>query len=81
MLWDDLEFRCLVTDDYHEWIDAIAYELNARVRYFEGSMNVLYIMRAEEFLGYVWVFDKDFESLKKTILEVLNAYGGVEDAL
>lgn len=76
MLWDDLEFRCLVTDDYHELIDAVAYELNALVRYFEGFMNVLYVMRAGEFLGYVWVFDKDFESLKKTILEVLNAYGG-----
>lgn len=69
-----IEFRCLVTSNYHELIDAIAYKLNARVRYFEGSMNVLYVMRADEFLGHVWVFDKDFESLKKTILEVLNAY-------
>lgn len=74
MLWDDLEFRCLVTDDYHEYIDAVAYELNALVRYFEGFMNVLYVMQAGEFLGHVWVFDKDFESLKKAILEVLNAY-------
>lgn len=69
-----IEFRCLVVDDYREWIDAIALELDARVRYFKGSMNVLYIMRADEFLGYVWVSGKYFGVLKEAILEVLNAH-------
>lgn len=68
------EFQCLVTDEHHEWIDAIALELGARVCYFKGSMNVLYIMRADEFLGYVWVSGKDFGMLKEAILEVLNAH-------
>lgn len=48
-----IEFRCLVTDEYHEWIDAIALELGAQACYFKGSMNVLYIMRADEFIEYM----------------------------
>lgn len=68
-----IEFRCLVTDDYHELIEVVASELAARVRYFRGSMNVLYIMRAGEFLGHVWVSGKDVKSLRKAVLEVLNA--------
>lgn len=70
----DLEFRCLVTDEYREPIEAVVSELAAGVRYFRGSMNVLYIMRADEFLGYVWVSGKNVKSLRKAILEVLNAY-------
>ena len=68
-----IEFRCLVTNDYREPIEAVTSELAARVRYFRGHMNVLYIMRAGEFLGYVWVSGKDVKSLRKAVLEVLNA--------
>ena len=67
----DLEFRCLVTDDHREQIDAVAFELDAQVSYFRGPMNVISISRSGEYLGCVW--GKDFGSLKKTILDVLNA--------
>ena len=66
-----LEFRCLVTDDHREHIDAVAFELNARVSYFRGSMNVISISRDGEYLGCVW--GSDFGSLEKAVLEVLNA--------
>ena len=66
-----LEFRCLVTDDYHEQIDAVAFELDAHVSYFRGHMNVISISRDGEYLGCVW--GKDFESLRKAVLEVINA--------
>lgn len=69
---NDLEFRCLATDDCRESIEAVALELAARVRYFKGSMNVLYVMRAGEFLGYVWLAGKSLKSLREAILEVLN---------
>ena len=68
-----IEFQCLVTDDYRGRIDAVASELNARVDYFRGSMNILSIIRAGEHLGCVWVLGKDFGQLRKEVLEVLNA--------
>lgn len=67
-----IEFQCLVTDDYHGRIDAVASELNARVDYFRGFMNVLAIIRDGEYIGCVWVLEKDFVALRKAVLEVLN---------
>lgn len=66
-----LEFRCLVTDDRREQIDAAALELGARVSYFRGAMNVIAVSRDGGYLGCVW--GKDFTSLKETVLEMLNA--------
>lgn len=66
-----LGFRCLVTDDHREHIDAVASELNAQVSYFRGSMNVISISRDGRYLGCVW--GKDFGSLEKAVLGVLNA--------
>lgn len=66
-----LEFRCLVTDDHREQIDAVAFLLNAQVSYFRGPMNVISISRNGEYLGCVW--GKDFTSLEKSVLDVLNA--------
>lgn len=68
-----IEFQCLVTDDYRGRIDAVASELNARVDYFRGFMNVLAIIRDDEYLGCVWVLGKDLEQLRRAVLEVLNA--------
>lgn len=67
----NLEFRCLVTDDRREQIDAVAFELDAQVSYFRGPMNVISISRSGEYLGCVW--GKDFGSLKKAVLEIINA--------
>lgn len=64
------EFRCLVTDDHRGRIDAVASGLGARVRYFRGRMNVLAVIKNGKYLGCVW--EKDFEQLRKAILEVLN---------
>lgn len=66
-----LEFRCLVTNEYREQIDAVAFELNARVSYFRGPMNVVSISRGGQYLGCVW--GKDFGSFRKAVLEVLSA--------
>ena len=66
-----LEFRCLVTDDHHGQIDAVAFELDAQVSYFRGSMNVISVSRNGEYLGCVW--GKDFGLLRKAVLEVINA--------
>lgn len=64
------EFRCLVANEYHDQIDAVAFELNAQVSYFRGYINVVSISRGGEYLGCVW--DKDFGSFRKAILAVLN---------
>lgn len=68
-----IEFRCLVADDYHGRIDAVASELNARVDYFRGSMNILAIIRDDVYIGCVWVLGKDPKSIREAVLEVLNA--------
>ena len=67
-----IRFRCLVTDDYHERIDAIAYELNAGVDYFGAPFGILAILEEDEYLGCVWVLGKDLGQLRKEVLEVLN---------
>lgn len=45
------EFRCLVANEYREQIDAVAFELNARVGYFRGPMNAVSISRDGQYLG------------------------------
>lgn len=39
------EFRCLVASEYRDQINAVVFELNARVSYFRGYMNVVSISR------------------------------------
>lgn len=69
----NLRFRCLVTDDYHERIEAIALELDARVDYFRAPFGILAVLKEDEYIGCVWVLGKDPGSLREAVLEVLNA--------
>lgn len=67
----DLKFRCLVAEDYHSMIDAVAFEMNAEVQYFHGRLNVISIHMLGEHVGFVPISGKNYATVRAAIRTVL----------
>ena len=68
----DLKFRCLVTEDYHSMIDAIAFEMDAEVQYFHGRLNVISIHMLGKYIGFIAISGKNYATIREAVREMLS---------